>query len=74
MTDYTAAIEKNLLNGEWVIRVRYVRREQDAAAGQRRLYASFVLVPTHQGMMFSEACGQIKPAIERHRAGKVSRV
>lgn len=68
MDDYTATIERNLLNGDWVIRVRYVKREQNIEANQRRQYASFILVPSHQGMMFSAACAEIEPALAAHRA------
>jgi hypothetical protein len=67
LNDYTATIEKNLLNGDWVIRVRYV---VDATASRKR-YASFVLVPWHQGAMFFEVCETIEQAIDRHRAGAV---
>jgi hypothetical protein len=61
--DYTATVEKNLLNGEWVIRVRYVAA---LTMGGRKQYASFVLVPAHQGMMFFAACDQIEPALQAH--------
>jgi hypothetical protein len=69
LNDYTATIEKNLLNGDWVIRVRYVASFN--AAANRNRYASFVLVPSHQGSMFSSVCESIEQAIERHRAGGV---
>jgi hypothetical protein len=62
--DYTATIEKNLLNGEWVIRIRYVAAK---TMGGRK-HASFILVPQHQGMMFFAACDQIEPAIAAHVA------
>jgi hypothetical protein len=61
--DYTATIERNLLSGEWVIRVRYA----SGSVGTRRRFSSFVLVPQHQGQMFSEACDSIEPAIELHK-------
>ena len=63
MDDYTATIEKNLLSGEWVIRLRYVA----GMVGKRKQYKSFVLVPAHQGMMFFSACDQIEPALAAYR-------
>jgi len=59
MGDYRAEIEYDLLGKRWVIRVRY-RTERGG-------WARFVLVPRHQGMMFSEACADIEPAIAEHR-------
>lgn len=63
MPEYTAEITKNLLNGEWVISIRYV----SGSVGERRRWSKFVLVPEHQGAIFCEVCETIEAAIRVHQ-------
>jgi hypothetical protein len=68
--EHTAEIDRNLLNGEWIIRVRYV----SGSVGDRRRWSRFVLVPRHQGQMFSEVCADVEKAIELHQRGAGSTI